>query len=85
MKNVWLLRMRRAIVSVEQKHARDVEFVNAHEAHGGDPKDRTYENTKFIISEMEKQCVTMAVDTEEGNVSVFENPQRAVLRLSRAS
>ncbi len=83
MKNDWLLRMRLAIVSVEQKHARDVEFVKAHEARGGDPNDRTYARTKLFVRDMEKERATMAIDTEEGNVSVFENPQHTVLRLSR--
>ena len=83
MKNDWLLRLRLAIISVEQKHARDVEFVKAHEARGGDPKDPAYAKRKFTAKEMDKDRAIMAVDTVEGNVSVFENPQHTVLRLSR--
>jgi hypothetical protein len=83
MKNDWLLRLRFAIISVEQKHARDVEFVKAQEARGGDPKDPAYAKRKFTAKEMDKDRAIMAVDTVEGNVSVFENPQHTVLRLSR--
>lgn len=85
MKKDWLLRMRLAIVSVEQKHKRDVEFIKAHEARGGDPKDRVYASTKFIVGELDKECVTMAVDLEEGHVSMFENAQHTftILRLNR--
>ncbi len=72
MKKNWLLRMRLAIVSVEQKRKRDVEFIEAHEARGGDPEDAAYARTKIFVSELEKERVTMAVDLEEGHVSVFD-------------
>ncbi len=81
MKKDWLLRMRLAIVSVEQKHKRDVEFIKAHEARGGDPKDVA--KMKFFVSEVPKERATVAVDLEEGHVSVFENPQPTILRLHR--
>jgi hypothetical protein len=83
MKKDWLLRMRLDIASVEYKHKADVDAVKAHEARGGDPKDPTYVKTKFTVSECEKERKTMAIDTEEGNVSVFENSQHAILRLNR--
>ena len=83
MKKDWLLRMRLDIASVEHKHKADVDAVKAHEARGGDPKDSAYVKTKFTVSECEKERKTMAIDTEEGNVSVFENPQHTILRLNR--
>jgi hypothetical protein len=83
MKKDWLLRMRLDIASVEYKHKADVDAVKAHEARGGDPKDPAYGRAKFTVSECEKERKTMAIDTEEGNVSVFENPQHTILRLNR--
>jgi hypothetical protein len=83
MKKDWSLRMRLDIASVEYKHKADVDAVKAHEARGGDPKDPAYVKTKFTVSECEKERKTMAIDTEEGNVSVFENSQHTILRLNR--
>ena len=83
MKKDWLLRMRLDIASVEYKHKEDVGIVKAHEARGGDPKDPAYVKTKFTVSECEKERTAMAIDTEEGNVSVFENSQHTILRLNR--
>jgi hypothetical protein len=83
MKKDWLLRMRLDIVSVEQKYKSDVDAVKAHEARGGDPKDPVYARTKFTVGETEKDRATMAIDTEEGHVSVFEHPQLTNLRLNR--
>jgi hypothetical protein len=85
MKKDWLLRMRLAIVSVEQKRKRDAEFVEAHEARGGDPEDPAYARTKFFVGELDKERVTMVVDLEEGHVSVFDYAQHkvTVLRLNR--
>ena len=83
MKKDWLLRMRLDIASVEHKHKADVDAVKAHEARGGDPKDPAYVKTKFTVSECEKERTAMAIDTEEGNVSVFENSQHTILRLNR--
>ena len=78
MKKNWLLHMRLAIVSVEQKRKRDAECIEAHEARGGDPKDPAYARTKFIVGELDKERVTMAVDLEEGHVSVFDYAQHKV-------
>jgi hypothetical protein len=72
-KRDWLRRMRLEIVKAEQKHKCDVEFVKAHERSGGDPKDRTYGQTKYSVGESEKERATMAIDTEEGHVSLFDN------------
>ncbi len=83
MKKDWLLRMRLDIALVENKHKEDVGTVKAHEARGGDPKDPAYGRAKSTVSECEKERKTMAIDTEEGNVSVFENSQHNILRLSR--
>ena len=83
MKKDWLLRMRLDIASVEQKHKADVDAVKAHEARGGDPKDPAYGRAKFTVSECEKERTAMAIDTEEGNVRVLENPQHTILRLNR--
>ncbi len=85
MKKDWLLRMRHAIVSVEQKRKCDIEFIEAHDARGGDPTDLVYARAKFILGELETERATMAIDLEEGHVSVFENPQHIVtiLRLNR--
>ncbi len=65
--------MRLEIVKAERKHKCDVDAVKAHDSNGGDPKDRTYRETKFIVSESEKERATMAIDTEEGHVSLFDN------------
>jgi hypothetical protein len=73
-----LLRMRLAIVSVEQKRKRDAEFIEAHEARGGDPEDPAYARTKFFVGELDKERVTMVVDLEEGHVSVFDYAQHKV-------
>ncbi len=73
MKRDWMRRMRLAIVSAEQKHKLDVEFVEAHDKRGGDPKDPAYARATFTVDEIEKERATMARDTEEGHVSRFDN------------
>jgi RNA recognition motif-containing protein len=72
-KRDWLRRMRLEIVKAEQKYKCDVEFVKAHESNGGDPRDRKYGQTKYSVGESEKERPTMAIDTEEGHVSLFHN------------
>jgi hypothetical protein len=72
MKNDWLRRMRLEIADQESKYRRCCQAIKAHEANGGDPKDMTHARNKFIAAETERDRATMAIDTEEGNVSELE-------------
>ena len=84
MKNDWLRRMRLEIVDLELKFRKLVQDIESHVASQGEAsKDTTFLRNKFIQTETLKDRNDMAIDTEEGNVSVFENSQHAILRLNR--
>ena len=70
MKSDWLQRMRFDIISVQAKYKKDCTTVKLHEEAGKDPKEIA--KTKFNNGENAKKIKDMAVDTEEGHVSAFE-------------
>ena len=83
MKNDWLLRMRLDIVSVEQKLRHNVDAVQAHEASGGDPRDRTYAKAKFDVGECKKERETMAVSRAGGRKKISKFHLGAIQKFLR--
>jgi hypothetical protein len=70
MKSDWLQRMRFDIISVQEKYKSDCDAVKMHEEAGKDPREIA--KTRFNNAEKAKEIKAMAVDTEEGHVSAFE-------------